>query len=262
MKIKHCIIPLFALMTLASCGGQGPAASSPAASSPAPAESSEIAVSSSEAAPTYEAYTLSALHEARASKTLPSLENKYIAIKGKVTFAKQVRDDDGVLMIQSGKFAVEVTYPTTFTVNVGDAVEVKGRFITNKVGDVVTIWISTYRSEVPNSDIKVIDEAIDVETVKIEKLADLVEFDSSKSTIAFEVTSNRKNAAFVGKLSQGDDEIIVANRLSIAEKFEEAPYEVGDKVKYDGIFTYAGDETARVLRYFDKAGFSKANEAE
>ena len=252
MKVKQLIMPLLAVAALASCGGN----SSSATGLSTPAEESSQATSS-QSAPMFEAYTLSQLHEARVAKTLANLDKKFVAIKGKVTFAKHVRDEDGVVVIQNGKFAVEVTYPSKFNVNVGDPVEVKGAFAHNKVGSVDTIWVSTYDDVVSNAEIKVIDEAISVETVTIAKEADLYEYDVSKASIDFNVTGNRKNAAFVGKLSEGDAEFIVSNRLDVAEKFPEAPYAEGDKVKYEGLVSTSGDGETKVIRYFDKAGFSK-----
>lgn len=251
MKISRLVLPFLALAALASCGGNTPASS-------ATSEESSQAPSS-QALPTFENYTLSQLHDARVAKTLESLRGKYVAVKGQVTFAKRFNEDRAALTIQNGKFAVEVTYPSEFTVNVGDAVEVKGVFVGDKVGDVDTIWISTYRSTVPNSDIKVINESISVETVRIVKEADLYEYETSKSTIAFTVTGNRNNAAFLGQLTEGETEFIVANRIDVAEKFPEAPYVKGDKVKYDGVFSYSGNESAKVIRYFDREGFSKDN---
>ena len=253
MKTKPYILSLLAVMALASCGGTS--SSQPAASSSEPESSSEA--TSSQSLPSFETFTLSQLHDARVAKTLSSLENKYVAVKGKVTFAKHVDDDRGALTIQNGKYAVEVTYPSVFNVNVGDSVEVKGKFAGNLEGEIATIWISTYRETLPNSDIKVINETIETETVTIAKEADLIEYQASQSSIAFTVTGNRTNAAFIGKLSEGDSNFIVANRIDVAEKFPEAPYTEGDNVSYQGIFTYSGDSSAKVIRYFDKAGFSK-----
>ena len=254
MKAKFYVLPLLAAAFLASCGPNSTGLSS---NTSQPSTSSEA----TSVAPTFESFTLSQLHEARVNKTLPSLNGKLVAVKGKVTFAKYggADNEDGVLTIQSGKYAVEVTYPSAYSVNVGDAVEVKGAFMQDASGDVDIIWISTFKSTNPAFDIKVINETISVETVTITKEADLIEYDSSKSSMTFTVTGNRNNAAFVGKLSGGDTEFIVANKLFVADKFPEAPYEVGDNVKYDGVFSFSGDSSAKVIRYFDKAGFSKAN---
>lgn len=252
MKVRYYILPVLALATLASCNGNP---STP--SSSVPAETSFSA--SSQVAPTFEAFTLSQLHDARVAKTLPSLKDKLVAVKGKVTFAKHVGEDDGVLAIQNGKYAVEVAYPDTYNVNVGDVVEVKGMFSEYAVGDVSTISISTYRSTVPSADIKVIDEAISVETVTITKDDELIEYDSSLSSIDFDVVGSRRNAAFIGKLAEGQAELIVANKLSVAERFPDDSFAVGDKVNYTGIFSYSGNDETKVLRYFDKDGFSKAN---
>ena len=254
MKLQKIVFPLFALAVLASCGGGNSSASS---SMPASSESS-AQENSSQSLPTFEAFTLSELHDARVAKTLPTLNEKYVAVKGKVTFAKHSGEDDGELVIQSGKYAVEVSYPDVFNVNVGDSVEVKGRFHEFKVGDVSTISISTYRSVVPNSEIKVIDEAISTETVTISKEADLVEYDSSLSSIDFDVVGAHRNSSYLVKLSQGDTQFILANKLSVAEKLPEGTFAAGDKVNYSGIFTYTGNEETKVIRYFDEKGFTKA----
>lgn len=103
------------------------------------------------------------------------------------------------MTIQSGKYAVEVTYPSAYSANVGDVVEVKGAFMQDTSGDVDIIWISTFQSTNPAFDIKVTNETISVETVTIAKEVDLIEYDSFKSSMAFTVTGNRNNAAFVGK---------------------------------------------------------------
>lgn len=248
------IFPAAMMLLLASCGGNP--ASSPAASSD-PASASTSAQASS--APTFEAMTLSAIHDARVAKTLANLEGKYVTLKGKVTFAKRPNENYDALVIQNGKHAIQVDYPAPYSVNVGDSVEVKGCLKTTNIGDITTIWVSTYTDTVPGASIKVVDEAVSVETVTISKLDDLLEYDSSQSDITFSVTGNRTNAAFLGKLAQGDEEFIVANKTGIADKFDEAPYAVGDHCKYSGIFTYSGTEDARVIRYFDKEGFTKLN---
>ena len=252
MKTKFYVLPLLAAAFLASCGSGSTGSSS---------HQSQSSSEATSVTPTFESFTLERLHEARVNKTLPSLDGKLVTVKGKVTFAKYagVDNEDGVLTIQSGKYAVEVDYPSTYSVNVGDAVEVKGVFVENTVGEVETICISTFQSTNPAFDIKVINETISVETVTITKEADLIEYDSSKSSMTFTVTGNRTNAAFVGKLSEGDTEFIVANKLLVADQFPEAPYEVGDNVKYDGVFTLSGNSSTKVIRYFDKNGFSKAN---
>lgn len=254
-QITKFILPLFALATLASCGGNS---STPAASTPAAAESS-VEQSSAATLPTFDAYTLSELHGARVADKLASLNEKYVAVKGKVTFAKHVGENDGILVIQNGKFAVEVSYPEVFNVKVGDPVEVKGRFNEYKVGDIPTITVSTYRDVVPNSSIQVIDEAISIDEVVITKEAELVEYECSVANINFSVVGSRKNAAFVGKLTEGDAEFIVSNKLSVAEKVPEGTYVEGDHVSYSGIFTYSGSEDAKVIRYFDHQGLSKRN---
>ena len=256
MKVQKYILPLLALAALTSCGGNS-SSSAPASSEPT---ISTPKASSSQSLPAFENFTLSQVHDARVGNTLPSLHKKRVAVKGKVTFAKKVTDDHGVLTIQSGKFAIEVVYIDAFPdVNIGDPVEVKGVFDGLKTGDTETIWISTYRESVPDSSLKVIDEAITVETVTITKEADLIEFNSSQASIDFDVTGNRTSAAFLGKLSADQSEFIIANKLRVAERFSEDPYVAGDKVKYTGVFSYNGDTSAKVIRYFDKAGFSKAN---
>ena len=257
MKAKSYILPLLSLALLASCGGGNNSSATGFTSRATGLSSSEP--SSTKPAPTFRSFPLSELHTYRVNKILRNLTDTMVSIKGKVTSAKHVGDDDGTLTIQDGKYAVEVTYPTTYSVNVGDVVEVKGAFRTQMVGEVDTIWVSTHKSDMSSYDIQVINEAISVEKVTITKEADLLEYDSSVASIAFDVTGNRTNAAFIGKLAEGETEFIVANKLSIAEKFPEAPYAVGDKVQYDGIFTYAGDSSAKVIRYFDREGFTKKN---
>ena len=255
MKIRKVFLPILTLVLLASCGGKS---SNSTVSDPGSSLEPSSA-SSSEPLPEFEAFTLSQLHDARVANSLASLYNKYVSVKGKVVFVKRSAEDDGELIIQNGKYAVEVNYPQTFTVNLGDVVEVKGVLDGIKVGDIGTIWVNTYRDSVANSDIKVINEAIATETVTITKEADLVEYDCSYSSIDFVVVGSRTNAAFVGKLSEGDQEFIVANKLRVAEKFDEPPFNVGETWKYEGVFSYSGDETAKVIRYFDKDGFTPAN---
>ena len=253
MKAK-IILPTAMLLLLASCGGEP---------SPTPGISTEPSTSSSAAssvAPTFNAMTLSEIHDARVAETLSTLDGKYVDIKGKVTFAKRVDETYHALTIQSGKHAIEVSYPEPFTVNVGDAVEVKGRLKTDKIGTIDTIYVLTYTDVVPGASITVIDESISVETVTISKESDLVEFQNSQASIAFTVTSNdHKLAAFDGRLSEGQEEFIVANKLGIAEKFEEHPYAVGDTCKYTGVFGYSPNTDAKVIRYFDREGFTKLN---
>ncbi|MBQ2070318.1 MAG: hypothetical protein II467_05240 [Bacilli bacterium] len=252
MKSKF-ILPAAMLLLLASCGG----GTTPTPSTTAePSSQSSQASSESSVAPTFEATTLSAIHDARVAKTLPTLEGKNVTIKGKVTFAKRVSELYNSLVIQDGKNAIEVDYPEPFSVNVGDAVEVKGCLKTSKVGDFDSIWVSTYAETVPGASITVINEAITVETVTITKASDLVEFEASQSSITFSVTGNRKNAAFIGKLPEGNDEYIVSNKLGIADKFDEAPYAEGDSCRYTGVFTYSSSSDAKVIRYFDKEGFA------
>ena len=258
MKLQKIVFPLFALAALASCGGGNSSASASMSSS---SESSTQA-SSSQSLPTFEAFTLSELHDARVAKTLPTLNERYVAVKGKVTFAKHAGEDDGELVIQSGKYAVEVSYPDVFNVNVGDSVEVKGRFHEFKVGDVSTISISTYRSIVPNSEIKVIDEAISTETVTISKEADLLEYDSSMSSIDFDVVGTQRNSAYLVKLPEGDTQFILSNKLSVAAKLPEGTFAAGDKIHYSGVFTFTGTEDTKVIRYFDEEGFTKDSPAE
>lgn len=257
MKIKT-ILPAAILLLLASCGGGQSHATGLTSESSHATGLSTLPSSSSASLPTFEATALSTIHDARVADTVATLEDKYVAIKGKVTFAKHVSELYNALIIQDGKNAIEVDYPESVTVNVGDAIEVKGRLKTNKVGDVTTVWVSTDTASVPGASIKVINESIAIETVTISKVSDLLEYQNSQSSITFSVTGNRSNAAFIGKLSQGDDEIIVSNKLGIAEKFEEPPYAVGDTCKYTGVFSYSSSDV-KVVRYYDKAGFTKLN---
>ena len=262
MKITKIAIPLLTLVLLASCGAKKESSSSAPASTPESTESQP----SSEPAPTFEAYTLSQLHEARVAKSLASLDNKYVSVKGKVTFAKRTNDTYDILFIQNGKYAVEVSYPSPYSVNVGDAVEVKGQFRYDKMGVLDTIAISTYRDTNANFNISVINEAISTETVTITKKAELVEYEGSLAKIDFKVTSNdRTNAAFDGKLAGSGEEdptFIVANKLGISDKFEGDghPFEVNDDVRYEGVFTYSEAEDVKVIRYLDKEGFKKISE--
>ena len=250
MKLKRSIIGLFALIGVAALAGCSGGSSTPSASSTPAQSSSEPEPTPSTQNVTFENYTLEALHEARKTKTLGTLDQKYVTIKGKVTFAKRVSEYAASLFIQSGKYGLEVYYDEKFNVNVGDSVEVKGRFGTYPTGDITTIELYTDSSVSDKCDIKVINEAINVETVTIRSMADLIEYDSSKAIMNFEVVGNRTNAAFIGKLPDGDDQIIVAPKSHLGEKFENQPYVVGDNVRYTGIYTFSGDSSARVLRYF------------
>ena len=126
----------------------------------------------------------------------------------------------------------------------------------SKQGDVDTIFLSAYDSVNPEYEIHVINEAIQTETVEIKKEADLIEYDSSLASMKFKITGNRTNAAFIGKLEEGEEEFIVAAKLGLAEKTEADAYKVDDNVRYEGVFTYSGDSSARVIRYLDKAGLS------
>lgn len=105
---------------------------------------------------------------------------------------------------------------------------------------------------------KVINEAISTETVTISKEADVVEYDSSLSSIDFDVVGPHRNSSYLVKLSQGDTQFILANKLSVAEKLPEGTFAAGDKVNYSGIFTYTGNEETKVIRYFDEKSFTKA----
>lgn len=262
MKIKKGILGLLALVgviSLVGCNMGGGGTSKAPTPTPTSVEPVEPTTTSTTApAPTFEAFTLEQLHEARKAKTLGALDQKFITVKGKVTFAKRVSEYASSIFIQNGKYGLEVNYPEPFNVNVGDSVEVKGRFGTYQAGDIVTIELYTDSSVSSYCDIKVINEAINVETVTIRKMADLIEYDSSKAVIDFSVVGNRTNAAFIGKLLEGDDQIIVAPKSHLGDKFEEAPYVAGDKVRYTGVFTFSGDSSARVMRYFGATtGFEK-----
>ena len=257
MKVKKFILPLMAGVMLASCGGNSSASASGLSSQQTSA--SGLSTSSSQSQTTFEPFTLSQVHDARVAKTLPSLENKTVSIKGKVTFAKVGESSDGVMTMQSGKYAIEVTCPEASLAKVGDAIEVKGKFVGLYQGDVDTLWVSAYPDTIRDGSIKVIDEAINVEKVTILKEADLVEYECSVATVAFTVTGMRSSAAFVGKLTQGDEEFIVANKLGISERFDEPPFAVGDKCKYEGVFGYTSNSQSRIFRYYDKNGFTPAN---
>ena len=260
MKLTKYAVTFLALVLLASCGAREKTSSSKEASVP---ESTE-AQPSSEAAPTFEAYTLSQLHEVRAAKNLASLDKKFVSVKGKVTFAKRNETYD-ILYIQNGKYAVEVSYPSPYNLNVGDAVEVKGQFQHLKIGVTDTISISTYRETNANFNISVINEAISTEVVTITKEAELVEYEGSLAKIDFKVTSNDTTGAFIGKLSDSGEQekdFIVANKLGISDRFDGSghPFEVNDNVRYEGVFTYSGAEDVKVIRYLDKEAFQKIAE--
>ena len=248
MRKKVFLLPL-CLLTLSLMGCQNN-------SSEPKQSSSQQEPSSSAQKITFDAYTLAQLHEARAAKGLQSLDKKNVTIKGKVTFNKRLAEDDATLYIQNGKYAVEVNYSKDYQVNVGDVVEIKGQLAFSKQGDVDTIFLSAYTSANPDYDIHVINEAITTEAVTIKKEADLIEYDSSLASIKFKVTGAKNNAAFVGTLEEGNEEIIVAAKLNVAEKTAADAYKVNDNVLYEGVFTYSGDSSARVLRYLDKAGLS------
>lgn len=259
MKIKKGLVGLLALVgvfSLASCGNdQGTKTTTPAPTTTA--TTTDPSTTTTQAAPTFEAYTLETLHEARKAKTLQSLDKKTVVVKGKVTYAKRVNENNSAMFIQSGKYGLEVSYPAPYSVNVGDVVEVKGEFGSYPLGDIYVVTLYSDQSMNANYGIKVINEAITTETVTINSMADLIEYDSSLSTINFTVVGNRTNAAFIGKLTQGDDQIIVAPKASLAEKFDAGSFAEGESVTYSGVFTFGGDSSARVLRYFDKAGFAK-----
>lgn len=250
MRKKLLLLPL-CLLTLSVIGCQSNNSGEPAQS-----QSSQQEPSSSKEVITFDAYTLAQLHEVRAAKGLQSLDKKNVSIKGKVTFNKRLADDEATLYIQNGKYAVEVNYSKDFQVNVGDVVEIKGQLIFTEQGEVDTVFLSAYTSVNPDYDIHVINEAIETETVTIKKEADLIEYDSSLASIKFKVTGNRNNAAFVGTLEEGNEEFIVAAKPNVAEKTAADAYKVDDSVLYEGVFTYSGDSSARVLRYLDKAGLS------
>ena len=253
MKFSKFAVSLLALVLLASCGGKTSSSVSEESKEP---ESSQVQPSS-EAAPTYEAYTLSQLHEARAAKTLASLDKKFVATKGKVTYAKREGNFD-IMFIQNGKYAVEVTYPAPFSVNVGDAVEVKGQLQFLNTGATDTIFLSAYQDTYASNTIQVINEAIETESVTLTKEADLVEYDGSIATIDFTVSlKGPSTALFSGKLSDDEGTFIVASKLGSPDKIEGQPYEVDEEVRYSGVFTYSATESAKIIRYFNKDGFSK-----
>ena len=261
MKLKKSIIGLFALAgitALAGCStGEGATSKAPDPQNPTQTSALEPEeTSTTEVVPTFEAYTLEQLHAARKAKTLDSLERKTVSIKGKVTYVKRVDDYSETMFIQSGKYALEVSYPEPYSVNVGDSVEAKGYFSIYKTGDISEIKLYTDKTSNSHYDIKVINEAFNVETVTLNNKEDLSEYDSSLANIDFTVTNpSYRSAAFVGNLKEGNDEIIVAPKSKMAENLE-TPYEEGDKVSYTGVFTFGGN-TALVLRYYDRAGFAK-----
>ena len=260
MRLKKGIIGLFALVgvaALAGCSSGNTATSQPQAS-PSAQSSSEPLASSSKVT-TFVNMTLSQVHDHRVANTLRTLDQKAVIIKGKVTYVKRVaeHENDSVFFIQSGKYAVEVNYPSDYTVNVGDSVEVKGQFGAYALYDTTLLKLYVDHGTNPSFDVKVINESISVENVTITKEADLIEYCGSTSSTLFTVTSNRTNAAFVGTLSDGTAQIIVANKAHVAEAFDTYPYAVGDNVTYNGVFTYAANEETKVLRYYDRDGLSK-----
>ena len=241
MKLRTIIISLFATSMLVACNTPYDNPIDPP--KPAPA-------------PDFETYTLDDLFLARLANSLQSLDKKYVSIKGKATFAKRISDTNNALFIQSGQHAVEVTYPSTYIVGVGDIVEVKGQFEVNKLGDVYTIRVNTNRDVNKHFDINFINEFVKVEPAEINSESDLVLYDSSVATIDFNVLANRTGAAFVGKLDGSEEAYIVANS-SVADPIPEGTYSLGDKVSYDGIFTYGGDNNGKYIRYYDKEGLNK-----
>ena len=253
MRKKLFLLPL-CLLTLSVMGCQSNNNSQQDISVP---EQSQQQQASSEAKVEFESYTLDQLHQVRAAKGLAGIDKKYVSIKGKITFNKRLEDDEATLFIQSGKHAIEVNYDKDYQVNVDDVVEIKGQFMVVKEGLYDTVFLSAYNSVNSSYDIKVINEAISVEPVTIAKEADLVEFNGSKIVADFVVTGSKSTAAFVGKLPEGDEQIIVAPKLNVAERAEAGTYVENDNVRYQGVFTYSGDESARVFRYLDKAGLSK-----
>ena len=265
MKLKKRILGLLALagaFSLVGCmfsGGETSTTKTPDPTTTTQTNTDPEPTTTTEVVPTFEAYTLEKLHEVRKAKNLASLEKKTVTIKGKVTYAKRIEENADSMFIQSGKYALEVSYPEPYNVKVGDVVEVKGQFGIYKPGigegGITQIKLYTDRSMNSNYDVKVINEAMTVETVTINSKADLIEYDSSLATIDFTVVGNRTNAAFIGKLKEGNDEIIVAPKAHFTENIE-TPYVANDKVRYSGVFTFGGNE-ALVMRFFDKAGFSK-----
>ena len=251
MRKKLFLLPL-CLLTLSVMGCQQSGDNSQQQD-----QSQQEAQSSAPEKVEFENYSLDQLHQARASKGLDSLDKKYVSIKGKVTFNKRTADDEATLFIQNGKYAIEVNYDKNYQVNVDDVIEIKGQLVYSAEGNMGTIFLSAYNSVNAQYDMKVINEAINVEAVTVTKEADLIEFNGSKVVADFTVVGSRANAAFVGKLAEGDEQIIVAPKLNIAEKVDAGTYVENDNVRYSGVFTYSGDETTKVFRYLDKAGLSK-----
>ena len=255
MKITKYVLAALPLLVLASCGGSD---SSAPASSQEPSVPASSEASSQEPAPTFEAFTLSQLHDARVAGTLAQLDKKYVSIKGKVTYAKRPNDLYDALFIQNGKHAVMVGYSEPYQVNVGDSVEVKGRLSYDMRGEIPSITVSTHPETNPHFAINVINETIPVEAVTITKEADLLEFESSKVVVDFSVTGEqaRGRSAFVGKLADKEKSYIVAPLMGLAD-LPETTFEEGDNVRYEGVFNYHGDSSAWVFRYADAANLKK-----
>ena len=265
MKFKKGILGLLALagaFSLVGCmfSGGETTTKAPDPTTTTQTNTDPESTTTTEVVPTFEAYTLEKLHEVRKANNLASLEKKTVIIKGKVTYAKRVDDNADSMFIQSGKYGLEVSYPEPYNVKVGDVVEVKGQFSVYKpgIGDGGINEIKLYTDHSMNShyDVKVINEAMTVETVTINSKADLIEYDSSLATIDFTVINpSYRTSAFVGKLKEGNEEIIVAPKTRFTENID-TPYEENDKVRYNGVFTFGGN-TALVMRFFDKVGLSK-----
>ena len=242
MKLSRLLVSVLAIAMLAGCGNSSKNPSDPTV------DPNRIV---------FDDYTLEELHTARVNRKLQELDKKYVSIKGQVTFAKRVDENTDALFIQNGKYGVEVTYGEPYSVNVGESIEVRGQFLTNKLGDINTIFITTNRETSESFNIRVINQIIEIQTPEIKSESDLLEYDSSFSSIDFTVTNLRNNAAFVGKIDNSTQEYVVANKRGVAEKFPEGSFKVGDTAGYKGIFTYGGDDTAKVIRYLDKDGFIK-----
>ena len=263
MKLTKILIPLATLTLLASCGETSSTPRSTGfTSDPTGSSAAESSESSSAPAVTYEAYTLSQIHDARKSNSLKNLDAKYISVKGKVTFAFQGADSDlyNTLVIQSGKYALLSDYPASFKVNVGDSVELKGKLILTS-DDAGHISLLTSKEDVSTNDIRVVDEAIEVETVTgLSTLADLAEYDCSKVDLDFKVADKGRNGSLVCTIGAETEQFTFGRKLGISESIpSDAPYAAGDTINYKGLYVYNAQSSLekKLIQYLDLSGLSK-----
>ena len=252
MKKKLLLLPLLTLMALSSCGGNTPSTTS----------SEEYSSSDTSSEIKFENYTLSALHAAREAKSLANLNKKAVTIKGKVTFKKD--DSSGsstYVTIQNGKDAMLVNTDVTNGYQVGDAVEVKAIFSYDD--NLGILSLGAYRSEVAEAGIKVINEAISTEEVRITSINDFYLYNHSLVNVDFTVveeTAPKSAVTFEGKVASTENHVLVAYKLGISKKLPKTDFSVGDVVNYKGTFDFTTLSSGeKLFRYFDSSAFKKAN---